>query len=72
MQLTAEEQAEVFHLWLIDQGYPEEAMVFISQPERFNSTDLPWCAGIVVCTALGMEEDVMELLQHSCPAELHP
>ncbi len=72
IQLTAQEEAEVYHLWLIDHGYVNEAMNFLSQHGRLSSYDLPWCAGIVVCTALGMEESVAQLLTKSCPSVLSP
>lgn len=72
MQLSADEEAEVYHLWLMDHGYVNEALIYLSQPGRLSSYDLPWCAGIVVCTALGLESAVTRLLKRLCPVILAP
>lgn len=72
MKLSRDEQAVVFNFWNLDQGSVHETLLSLSQrpTQVMESDELPWDAAVVICTALGNEDDVRKILDKSCPRQL--
>lgn len=74
VNLTPEEEDEMYHIWMIDRmGYQQglDSLEYLSFLQNPRSNDrVPWSAAFVTIAAFSEEEIIFDHFKKNCPEEL--
>ena len=70
VQLSPEEQQDVYNLWHVDHGFFDDAIAYIAQNPRFNGRDasaVSWSTAVTIMSAFKSADAIADLLKMGCP-----